>query len=177
MTPLLEAAGELLRYPGTAYLSHLNHACEEGGDDGEFRALLRRFRTQVAAVPLQALQELYTRTFDLSPLCSLEVGWQLYGEDYARGSFLVYMRSKLREHGLAERGELPDHLANLLPLLGRMPAGQAEELREAAALPAVRKMLQPFSGNTPNPYGDLLRLILRMLQAPARMPSEAVHHV
>lgn len=127
-------------------------------------------------MPLQELQELYTRTFDLSPLCSLEVGWQLYGEDYARGSFLVYMRSKLREHSLTERGELPDHLGNLLPLLGRMPAEQADERREAAALLALRKMMQPFSGKT-HPYGELLRSIIDALQAPIRTPAEEGSYV
>lgn len=176
MTTLLDHVGELLRYPGADYLTHLDHAFAASSQD-EFRASLQKFRMQVLAMSLQESQELYTRTFDLSPLCSLEVGWQLYGEDYARGSFLVFMRSKLRDHGLSERGELPDHLANLLPLMGRMPTDQADKLREAAALPALRKMMQPFSGNNLNPYGDLLRLILKMLQTPVHTPSEAVHHV
>ena len=175
MTTLLDELGELLRYPGADYLSHLDRACEESALDGS-RELLERFRTHAAAMSLQELQELYTRTFDLSPLCSLEVGWQLYGEDYARGSFLVYLRSKLREHELAERGELPDHLANLLPLLARMPAEQAAELREAAALPALHKMVQPFIGK-PNPYGDLVRAIVSLLEAPVRTPAEEVSHV
>ena len=175
MTTLLDELGELLRYPGADYLSRLDRACAESEPD-ESRALLEKFRAQAAAMSPQELQELYTRTFDLSPLCSLEVGWQLYGEDYARGSFLVYMRSKLREHGLAERGELPDHLSNLLRLLARMPAEQADELREGAALPALRKMMQPFSGKT-HPYGDLLLSVILLLQAPVRTPAEEVSHV
>lgn len=157
MRTLFDELGELLRYPGADYLSRLDRACAESEPD-ESRALLQQFRAQAAAMSPQELQELYTRTFDLSPLCSLEVGWQLYGEDYARGSFLVYVRSKLREHGLAERGELPDHLANVLPLIGRLPREQAEEVREGAALPALRKMLQPFA-DKPNPYADLLRAV------------------
>ncbi len=175
MTQLLDELGELLRYPDSDYLSHLGRACAESASN-ESQALLEKFRRQAAAMSLQELQELYTRTFDLSPLCSLEVGWQLYGEDYARGSFLVYMRSKLGEHGLSERGELPDHLSNLLPLLGRMPAEQADELREGAALPALRKMMQPFSGKN-HPYGDLLLSVIRLLQAPVRTPVEEVSNV
>jgi len=159
---LFDELGELLRYPGADYLSRLDRACAESEPD-ESRALLQQFRAQAAAMSPQELQELYTRTFDLSPLCSLEVGWQLYGEDYARGSFLVYVRSKLREHGLAERGELPDHLANVLPLIGRLPREQAEEVREGAALPALRKMLQPFADKT-NPYADLLRAVAGALR-------------
>lgn len=162
MRTLFDELGELLRYPGADYLSRLDRACAESEPD-ESRALLQQFRAQAAAMSPQELQELYTRTFDLSPLCSLEVGWQLYGEDYARGSFLVYVRSKLREHGLAERGELPDHLANVLPLIGRLPREQAEEVREGAALPALRKMLQPFADKT-NPYADLLRAVAGALR-------------
>jgi len=90
MTTLLDELGELLRYPSADYLSRLDRACAESEPD-ESRALLEQFRAQAAAMSLEELQELYTRTFDLSPLCSLEAGWQLYGEDYARGSFLVYM--------------------------------------------------------------------------------------
>jgi hypothetical protein len=67
-------------------------------------------------------------------------------------------------------------LGNLLPLLARMPAQQSDELREGAALPALRKMMQPFSGKT-HPYGDLLRSIIDALQAPIRTPAEEVSHV
>jgi hypothetical protein len=57
-----------------------------------------------------------------------------------------------------------------------MPAEQADELREAAALPALRKMLQPFSGK-PDAYGDLVRAIVSLLQSPVRAPAEEVSHV
>ena len=30
------------------------------------------------------LQEMYTRTFDINAVCTLEVGWHIYGEDYAQ---------------------------------------------------------------------------------------------
>ena len=46
----------------------------------------------------------------------------------------------------------------------------------AAALPALRKMMQPFSGKT-HPYWDLLRSIIDALQAPIRTPAEEVSHV
>ena len=48
---------------------------------------------------------------DINPECTLEVGWQLYGEDYNRGAFLVRMRAWMRSVGVEERGELPADLA------------------------------------------------------------------
>jgi len=178
MNPLLEELAELLRYPGPDRAARLAAALRlsTGTPCGE---ALERFRMETEALSLHALQELYTRTFDLSPLCALEVGWQLYGEDYARGSFLAYLRPILLEQGIAERGELPDHLANVLPAIARLTPEKAEELREAAALPAVDKMLHAFAGKT-NAYGDLLRAVRAALRVPVVQPvaesiAEASH--
>ncbi len=174
MNQLLEVLGELLRYPDDQFERWLDEAVALS--EGDHRSSLERFRMEMSGVSLAEAQEIYTRTFDLSPMCSLEVGWQLYGEDYARGSFLVYARTQLIEHGLPERGELPDHLAHLLPLMPRMAAAKADELREAAALPAIRKMLRAFDGS-PNPYGGLLNAIAGLLQVPFEQPAEEPSHV
>ncbi|MCB1021555.1 MAG: molecular chaperone TorD family protein [Acidobacteria bacterium] len=168
----------MLRYPGSDYSDHLDEASRlaAGTPCGE---ALERFRAETEPFSLGSLQELYTRTFDLSPLCALEVGWRLYGEDYARGSFLAYLRPILLEHGIAERGELPDHLANVLPAIARLAPEKAEELRAEAALPAVEQMLQAFAGKS-NPYGDLLRAVRAALLIPVVQPvaqpiAEASH--
>src|SRR3972149_5384978 len=86
---------------------------------------------------LEELEESFTRTFDLNPVCCLEVGWQLYGEDYNRGSFMVEMRQRIRSHGITETLELPDHLSNLLPLLGRMEPQEAGPLCASFVLSAL----------------------------------------
>jgi nitrate reductase assembly molybdenum cofactor insertion protein NarJ len=172
MTPLLEKLGELLRYPDQQYARHLQEAVNVA--EGECRAELERFENRTSGLSLGELQELYTQTFDLSPLCSLEVGWQLYGEDYARGSFLVYMRSQLSEYGTDEREELPDHLSHVLPSIARMPRDKSDELREGAALPAIEKMLQAFEGKR-NPYADLLNAVRIALKVAVEPVEEASH--
>ncbi|MCZ2151303.1 MAG: molecular chaperone TorD family protein [Bryobacterales bacterium] len=174
MICLLETMGELLRYPDERYAGLLDEAVRLSRD--ECRAALARLREQTSVLCLSELQGLYTKTFDLSPLCSLEAGWHLYGEDYARGSFLAYMRSVLAAHGVPERGELADHLANVLPAIARMPAAGADELRQGAALPAVRKMLKVFERQA-NPFGDLLRALAILLEMPASKPEEEPSHV
>ena len=70
------------------------------------------------------LEELYTRTFDLNPVCTPEVGWHIYGEQYRRGRFLVQARELLKIVGVDERGELPDHLMSLLPAGGPTGTGR-----------------------------------------------------
>lgn len=92
-----------------------------------------------------ALQELYTRTFEIQSLTTLGVGYILFGDDYKRGDLLANLN---REHGLVGtdcHGELADHLPNILRLI---PLLEDEELREELVaellLPAVAMMIQEF---------------------------------
>ena len=84
-------------------------------------AELAAFAEKMAPLSVHDRQELFIQTFDLNPLCALEMGWHLFGENYDRGLLLVKMRQQLRMHGLPETRELPDHLTNGLRLLTRMP--------------------------------------------------------
>ncbi len=63
------------------------------------------------------VEEAFTGTFDVNPACALEVGWHLFGEEYARGMFLVRMREELRKYDLCESVELPDHLSHVLAVV------------------------------------------------------------
>ncbi len=103
-------------------------------------------------------EELYTQTFDLNPVCSLEVGWHLFGEEYARGAFLVRMREELRKHGIPEATELPDHLTYALRLVERMAPADAGEFSARYLVPALDKMLAALEGKG-NPYESVLREI------------------
>lgn len=108
------------------------------------------------------LEELYTRTFDINPVCSLEIGWHLYGEDYNRGAFLVRMRALLRELGIEEGAELPDHLETALRALATMPPEEADSLARRFVLPAVQKMRAGFPAEG-NPYAAVLAEVERFL--------------
>jgi len=110
------------------------------------------------------LEELYARTFDINPVCCLEIGWQLYGEDYQRGAFLVEMRARMREHGLAESAELPDHLSHALRLLGRLEPAEGARFARHFVLPAVERMLKGF-GDRANPYRGVLETLAAELRA------------
>ena len=79
-------------------------------------AELAMLAEKIGPMPLHERQELFIQTFDLSPVCSLEMGWHLFGENYDRGLLLVKMRQLLRLHEIAESTELPDHLTNGLRL-------------------------------------------------------------
>ena len=123
------------------------------------------------AIKATDLEELYTRTFDINPVCSLETGWHLFGEDYNRGAFLVRMRGVLRQYGVEEGAELPDHLESALRVLAVMKADDASDLAREFILPAVMKMREPFAEND-NPYGDVLAEVERFLRETYGEPIE-----
>jgi len=107
---------------------------------------------------VEEVDELFTRTFDINPVCSLEVGWQLFGENYGRGEFLVTMRQVMRDAGLPESSELPDHLMHVLLILGRAPREWADEFAAMCVIPAIDKMLKGLQGKS-NPYANVLQAI------------------
>ena len=119
------------------------------------------------------LEELFTRTFDINPVSSLETGWHLFGEDYNRGAFLVRMRGLLRQHGIEEGAELPDHLESVLRVLDVMDETEASALTREYILPALAKMRAPFT-DASNPYGAVLAEVERFLRDAYGEPVEWV---
>jgi len=114
------------------------------------------FGEAVGSLSLHQLQELFIQTFDLSPVCSLEMGWHLFGENYDRGLLLVKLRQQMCAHGVAETTELPDHLTNGFRLLARMERHAGAYFAEAIVLPALAKMLEALRGKN-NPYEHALK--------------------
>lgn len=91
------------------------------------------------------LQELHTRTFDVQSLTTLDIGYVLFGDDYKRGALLSNLN---REHGRAEndcRGELADHLPNVLRLIPKLKDQDLlNELVGQILVPALMLMIREF---------------------------------
>ncbi|HHI80662.1 MAG TPA: hypothetical protein ENK02_11860 [Planctomycetes bacterium] len=94
---------------------------------------------------LDAIQELYTRTFDIQPITTLDVGFVLFGDDYKRGEILSNLNKEHIASGNSCGNELADHLPNLLRLIaikGKDPF--VRELVDMILAPALRAMLREF---------------------------------
>jgi nitrate reductase delta subunit len=145
--PIYDALAGLLTYPGEDYRRQLSRCRALLADHHEEAvALIDRFDAATAGLTSTQMEELFTQTFDLNPVCSLEVGWHLYGENYSRGEFLVTMRHLLRDHQLPESTELPDHLTHVLSAVCRMKPGHADRFTSTYILPALEKMLAGLHG-------------------------------
>lgn len=164
--PLYDALARLISYPDPNY-RHRVAACRQALDglQPETAQALDEFDTRIAPLSDVELEELYTQTFDLNPVCSLEVGWHLYGENYSRGEFLVAMRQELRRLTLPESSELPDHLTHVLPVVARMESKQADRFTVTYLLPALEKMLKGL-GAKGSPYVYALEAIRCVLLSP-----------
>ena len=155
---------ELFDYPSDGYVERVrNCAAAMASEQPEAASFFEQFRGEIDGLSTDELQELFTRTFDLNPACTLEIGWQLYGEDYRRGEFLVKMRQGLRENELPESAELPDHLTHALALLGRLEPEEAAEFAGRFLLPALDKMLAAWKKDR-NAYAALLESSFTLLK-------------
>ena len=157
----------LLAYPRAEHQAHIMR-CREAltHSHSEAAAFLSAFERETQDDTIDRVEERFTRTFDLNRQCNLEIGWHLFGENYDRGSFLVWMRQQLRGFGLAESGELPDHLTHVL-----------------LVLPALQRMLSELKEKE-NPYENVLHAVQSVLtanhgearQRGTRLPLLASHH-
>ncbi|MEP6715080.1 MAG: nitrate reductase molybdenum cofactor assembly chaperone [Terriglobia bacterium] len=148
----------LFEYPDESYLQY----CREEG--------LYDLANQLAALSTAQIQELFIATFDWNPATSLDMSWHLFGEEYARGEFLVRMRGRLRRYGVPESTELPDHMTHVLAMLARMDDNSAEDFAREFAAPAVAK-LQAALEQKKTPFVALARAVRDALPVKAPIPE------
>jgi nitrate reductase delta subunit len=156
----------LLSYPRPD-LAHLAQTCRDllAAEHPAASAALESFRRFAVLQEQAHLEEIYTATFDLQPHCHPYVGYHLFGEGKQRPFFMVKLQECYQRHGYACRGELPDHLAEVLGFLAMVEDETArQELVEDGLLPALGKMNQGADAAT-HPYADVLRALEDFLAA------------
>jgi len=154
----------LLDYPdvGVAHLEECTlfvwRELEEATD------LLADWRHFLQTTPLEQMQEIYTHTFDLNPVCTLDFSHYLFGEDYRRGVFLAHLRESMEEAGIDAGGELPDHLPVVLRWLARIYGTELyQEMVTECILPALAKMEECFADGA-NPYKGVVQTVALYLE-------------
>jgi nitrate reductase molybdenum cofactor assembly chaperone len=178
MNHLYEILGSLLEYPGEDWNSRVER-CKQwlAIQDPEAAVPFVGFRRKVRKLPIEKLQELYTQTFDLNPVCTLDIGYHLFGENYKRGELLARLRGTEAPYELGQANQLPDYLPVLLRLLVKLDDAELRHSLIAELLiPALDKMIQAL-GQTDNPFRDLIEVINLVLKdevpEAAALPSRA----
>jgi nitrate reductase delta subunit len=165
MNHVYEVLASSLEYPGADWGARLE-GCLDWLTVGEPEVArqFNRYSQRVKDLPIEKLEELYTRTFDLNPVCTLDIGYHVFGENYKRGELLAKLRETEEPFELGQANQLPDHLPVLLRLLPKL---EDEELRLSLIaeilVPALGKMLQALI-QTNNPYRDLIETISSALK-------------
>ena len=132
-------------------------------EESNIKVYIDTFVERMTDRTLDELEEQYIRTFDMNPTCSMDTGWQLFGEDYNRGLYMVKVRGEMRKFGIVETSELPDHLTNVLQVLGRMDEDDAISFARACVIPAVKKTLAGLSED--NSYHPLIQGLVALLES------------
>lgn len=138
---------------------------------------LAAFRNGIQNLSVQKIEELYTVTFDMQPVCYPYAGYQLFGESYKRGAFMAQLNEAYHTFGYSAGQELPDHLAVILRFIGLDVTNRSGEfcqtLLNSGLMPALEKMLKVFSEDSENPYAGLL-FALQLFLAPT--PEKELTH-
>jgi len=123
---------------------------------------MTRFAAFLQGQESARLEELFTATFDLQPVCHPYVGYLLCGESQQRTLFLIRLQQLYRQHGFEPGSELPDHLATLLRFVGTVgDRGCRQELIRDGLLPALEKLASGLTAE--QPYLALIEAVQRFL--------------
>jgi nitrate reductase molybdenum cofactor assembly chaperone len=110
------------------------------------------------------VEETYVRTFLVTPVCAPYASVHLFGEEsFRRAELMAGLRSTYARVGLAEGRELPDHVALLLRLTGRVDGEELDDLVGYCLRPALVSMARRLEP-TENPYRHALRAIVKLLE-------------
>lgn len=122
----------------------------------------QRFASHAVAVKYTGMQEVYTATFDLNPVCSLYISIGLFGEEnFNRSLFMARMVDAFNIYQFPlHPGELPDSLPVLLKFMPFITDHERREsfIRDCILAPAQECILKLSEKN--NPYSAAFRLIV-----------------
>lgn len=154
----------LLSYPD-AGVSSCAVACQKLLQDTrpDVASQLQSFVDLLEKTEQPQIEELFTATFDLQPVCHPYVGYQLCGESQQRTMFLMKLQEIYRQHDYQSGCELPDHLSELLRFIGITDDQSCrQELIIDGLLPALEKIIQAIE-NDDHPYKRLLKALQSFL--------------
>ena len=147
-----EKLAQLFQYPKTDYKERAKEAETVLTElYPETLSTFKQFSDFVSSSSQDEITEIFTRTFDVQAITTLDVGYVLFGDDYKRGELLVNLNREHREAANECTDELADNLANLLSLLPNMQNHDIrDELVEIIIMPGLVKIINEFDNKNIN---------------------------
>ena len=166
---LLDAYAVILLYPQQDHDPLVQSCIDRCGEEhAELREMVVDYLSRIKPLSLSAREELYIKTFDLNKSGTLDLGWHLFGEDYNRGLFLVKLRQYMRLLEIPETNELPDHVSQVLRVLGRQSHDEANQFAYACVIPALETIAEGIQED--NPHDQIIQGLIKLLRALFEVP-------
>ena len=158
----LDRLARVLDYPGRISPFELRVTAEDAGASGCSGGLgeaLHDLAVWLASAAPGVPEERYTQLFDLKPVCTLNLGYHLFGDTYARGAFLARLNHALSSTDIEHSHDLPDFLPTLLRYLGTLEDPEDRILLVHSVLvPALERIGQALT-DSPGPWPAILRAL------------------
>ena len=166
----LRLLSALLQYPDHDLLSQIEMIETEIEDvpSKEMKKCMNDFLLYLKTHSPIHLQEDYTTAFDMNPSTTLNLTYQLYGDNEKRADMLARLQQRYQDAGYERTtGELPDYLPMMLEFLSVCPDTENTELiweclrgledvvdRLQKAAPPYAALLQPLIPMVANRIGS-----------------------
>jgi nitrate reductase assembly molybdenum cofactor insertion protein NarJ len=137
----------LFSYPDISFKEKLGSLKNFVKDDfPEAYQHLVKFEYGTMNFSIHQLEENYINTFLLNPVSGLDIGFVLFGDDYKRNEFLVYMQGEQHKAANDCGRELADHLPNVLNLIPKFEDKDlCNEFTYCLLIPAIKEICRKFN--------------------------------
>jgi len=145
----------LLEYPDAKYPQRVQDLSTFL--DGRYVKSAAELDQFIALLPghdLLLMQDLFTRSFDVQAITTLDVGYVLFGDDYKRGEMLANLNREHAAAGIDCGTELADYLPNLLRLLAVL---EDEELVGDLVTGVLAPALLEMIGKEMSPTSSIIK--------------------
>lgn len=155
----------LLDYPRQSYRQRAAAAGDElRGRYPEAAQAVDTFLSRISELSDGALEELYTRTFDVAPMCVPYVTSYIYGaESFERGNLMSQLSDIYRKRGFDAAGELPDHIGVLLRFSALLDCEELHDLASYCLTRPLGEMIVCLEGSD-NPFVLVLKSIRSVIE-------------
>ncbi len=163
-TQIYRLLGELFRYPDNQLRSQAEQCFQVlRADYPEGARFFEEFRAKIVKFEDAELEEIYTRTFDIAPVCVPYVTAYIYGgESFERGDMMSKLLDVYSKYSFDTRSELPDHISVLLRFAQHLNEDEMADLVKWCLRKPLKDMIMSLESGQ-NIYLPLLKAVSSVL--------------